>query len=160
DLGLRIRAGVHAGECEVHGGRPRGVALQVASNVMATAQPGEVLVSSTVKDLVVGSGLEFADRGGREFAGVPGSWSLFAAGPEQPGVVEEPVPSGAQVALSRREREVAQLLARGLSNREIAGRLYLSERTIDNHVHHILDKLGFDSRVQVATGLARNEHWK
>jgi pimeloyl-ACP methyl ester carboxylesterase/DNA-binding CsgD family transcriptional regulator len=158
DLGLRIRAGVHAGECEVHGGRPRGVALQVASNVMGTAQPGEVLVSSTVKDLVVGSGLEFAERGGREFAGVPGSWSLYAAGPEPPGVVDEPVPGVAQVALSRREREVAQLLARGLSNREIAGRLYLSERTIDNHVHHILDKLGFDSRVQVATWLARNEH--
>ena len=158
DLGLRIRAGVHAGECEVHGGRPRGVALQVASNVMGTAQPGEVLVSSTVKDLVVGSGLEFAERGSREFAGVPGSWSLFAAGPAQPAVVEEPASSAAQVALSRREREVAQLLARGLSNREIAGRLYLSERTIDNHVHHILDKLGFDSRVQVATWLARNEH--
>jgi len=158
DLGLRIRAGLHAGECEIHGGRPRGVAFQVASNVMGTAQPGEVLVSSTVKDLVVGSGLEFADRGGREFAGVPGSWNLYAAGPEQPGFVDEAVPAVAQVALSRREREVAQLLARGLSNREIAGRLYLSERTIDNHVHHILDKLGFDSRVQVATWLARNEH--
>jgi len=59
----------------------------------------------------------------------------------------------AHVELSRREREVAQLVARGLSNREIADRLYLSERTIDNHVHHILDKLGFDSRVQVATWL-------
>ncbi|TMD94745.1 MAG: response regulator transcription factor [Chloroflexi bacterium] len=58
-------------------------------------------------------------------------------------------------ALSRREREVAQLLAQGLSNREIAERLYLSERTVDNHVHHILAKLGFDSRVQVATWVAR-----
>jgi DNA-binding NarL/FixJ family response regulator len=125
---------------------------------MGAAQPGEVLVSGTVKDLVVGSGLEFADRGTREFADVPGSWSLFAAGPEQPGRVDEPAHAAAQVGLSRREREVAQLLARGLSNREIAGRLYLSERTIDNHVHHILDKLGFDSRVQVATWLARNEH--
>jgi pimeloyl-ACP methyl ester carboxylesterase/DNA-binding CsgD family transcriptional regulator len=158
ELGLRIRAGLHAGECEIRGGRPRGVALQVASSVMGAAQPGEVLVSGTVKDLVVGSGLEFADRGTREFAGVPGSWSLFAAGPEQPGRVDEPAHAAAQVGLSRREREVAQLLARGLSNREIAGRLYLSERTIDNHVHHILDKLGFDSRVQVATWLARNEH--
>jgi DNA-binding NarL/FixJ family response regulator len=63
-----------------------------------------------------------------------------------------------QVKLSPRERDVAQLLARGLSNKEIAGRLYVSERTIDNHVHHILDKLGFVSRVQVATWLARNEH--
>jgi pimeloyl-ACP methyl ester carboxylesterase/DNA-binding CsgD family transcriptional regulator len=158
DLGLRIRAGLHTGECEIHGGRPRGVALQVASSVMGVAQPGEVLVSGTVKDLVVGSGLEFADRSSREFPGVPGSWSLFAAGPEQARRVEEPVNTVSTVKLSRRESEVAQLLARGLSNKEIAGRLYVSERTIDNHVHHILDKLGFGSRVQVATWLARNEH--
>jgi pimeloyl-ACP methyl ester carboxylesterase/DNA-binding CsgD family transcriptional regulator len=158
DLGLRTRAGLHAGECEIRGGRPRGVALQIAASVMGAAKPGEVLVSGTVKDLVVGSGLEFADRGSREFAGVPGWWGLFAAGPEHLDRVDEPVHAAAAVALSRREREVAQLLARGLSNKEIAGRLYLSERTIDNHVHHILDKLGFDSRVQVATWLARNEH--
>jgi DNA-binding NarL/FixJ family response regulator len=125
---------------------------------MSAAQPGDVVVSGTVKDLVVGSGLEFADRGTREFAGVPGSWSLFAAGPEPFGPVDQPAHTVAPATLSRREREVAQLLARGLSNREIAGRLYLSERTVDNHVHHILDKLGFDSRVQVATWLARNEH--
>jgi pimeloyl-ACP methyl ester carboxylesterase/DNA-binding CsgD family transcriptional regulator len=157
-LGLRIRAGVHAGECEVAGGRPRGVALHVASNVMQVAQPGEVLVSGTVKDLVVGSGLEFSDRGVRVFSGIPGSWSLFAAGPEQAAAAAEPARAGGGIELSRREREVAQLVARGLSNREIAERLYLSERTVDNHVHHILDKLGFDSRVQVAAWLARNEH--
>jgi pimeloyl-ACP methyl ester carboxylesterase/DNA-binding CsgD family transcriptional regulator len=155
-LGLRIRAGVHAGECEIGAGRPRGVPLHVASSVMEAAQPGEVLVSGTVKDLVVGSGLEFADRGVRVFSGIPGSWSMFAAGPEQPSAAAEPVRAGVTTELSKREREVAQLVAHGLSNREIAGRLYLSERTIDNHVHHILDKLGFDSRVQVATWLARN----
>ena len=154
DLGLRIRAGVHAGECEVAGGRPRGMALHVASTVMAAARPGEVVVSSTVKDLVVGSGLEFAERGTHEFSGVPGSWSLFAVGGDQPAPVELPHPV-VTAALSRREREVAQLLAQGLSNREIAERLYLSERTVDNHVHHILAKLGFDSRVQVATWVAR-----
>jgi len=158
DLGLRVQAGLHAGECEMGDGRPRGTALHVASNVMAVAQPGEVLVSGTVKDLVVGSGLEFSDRGSREFAGLPGSWSLFAAGPEPPVRDRQPVRVGTPAELSRREREVAQLLAQGLSNKEIAGRLYLSERTVDNHVHHILDKLGFESRVQVATWLARNEH--
>ena len=157
-LGLRIRAGVHAGECEIGDGRPRGVALQIASSVMETAQPGEVRVSGTVKDLVVGSGLEFTDRGVRVFAGIPGSWSLFAAGPEQAAAAAEPVRAGGGIELSRREREVAQLVARGLSNREIAQRLYLSERTVDNHVHRILDKLGFDSRVQVATWLVKNEH--
>jgi pimeloyl-ACP methyl ester carboxylesterase/DNA-binding CsgD family transcriptional regulator len=157
-LGLRIQAGLHTGECEVGDGRPRGAALHVASSVMETAQPGEVLVSGTVKDLVVGSGLEFADRGSREFAGLPGSWGLFAAGPARPSRDTQPAPGPPPAELSRREREVAQLLAGGLSNREIAGRLYLSERTVDNHVHHILDKLGFDSRVQVATWLARNEN--
>ena len=150
ELGLRIRAGVHTGECELAGGRPRGVALHVASGVLTAAQPGEVLVTSTVKDLVAGSELEFAERGTREFAGVPGTWSLFAAGQERPATVavEQPTVSS---ALSKRENEVAQLLARGLSNREIADRLFLSERTVDNHVHHILAKLGFDSRVQIAT---------
>jgi pimeloyl-ACP methyl ester carboxylesterase/DNA-binding CsgD family transcriptional regulator len=157
-LGLRVRAGLHAGECEIGDGRPRGVALHVASNVMKAALPGEVLVSGTIKDLVVGSGLEFTDRGVRAFVGVPGSWSLFAAGRELPMQAAAAKQSAGPGELSRRERDVAQLVARGLSNREIAERLYLSERTVDNHVHHILDKLGFDSRVQVATWLARNEH--
>jgi non-specific serine/threonine protein kinase len=83
---------------------------------------------------------------------------LFAAGPERRVLESQSARAAAPVELSRREREVAQLLAGGLSNKEIAGRLYLSVRTIDNHVQHILDKLGFDSRVQVATWLARNEH--
>jgi pimeloyl-ACP methyl ester carboxylesterase/DNA-binding CsgD family transcriptional regulator len=156
ELGLRMRAGLHAGECEVAVGRPRGVALHVASGVMAAAQPGDVLVSSTVRDLVVGSGLEFTERGSREFVGVPGSWHLFAAGPDQRASTRtEPSAVAGSTTLSRREQEVAELLARGLSNREIAERLYLSERTVDNHVHHILNKLGFDSRVQIATWLAR-----
>ena len=153
-LGLRIRAGVHAGECEMQDGRPRGVALHVASGVMDAANPGDVLVSGTVKDLVVGSGIEFSDRGVREFGGVPGSWRIFSAGPGQLArAAGAPARDGA--VLSRREREVAQLLSVGLSNREIAGRLHVSERTVDNHVHHILNKLGFDSRVQVATWLAK-----
>ena len=153
ELGLRIRAGVHAGECELTGGRPRGVALHVAHGVMAAAQPGEVLVSITVKDLVVGSGLEFAERGTREFVGVPGPWSVYAAGPEVPAGVADDTPV-APNGLSKRENEVAQLVALGLSNREIASRLFLSERTVDNHVSHILTKLGFESRVQVATWVA------
>ena len=155
ELGLRIRAGIHAGECEVAGGRPRGVAMHVASGIMAAAQPGEVLVSSTVKDLVVGSGLEFAERGTREFTGVPGSWNLFAADPAPAQAPTAVVTRAPNAKLSRREHEVAQLLASGLSNKEIAERLYLSERTVDNHVHHILAKLGFDSRVQIATWVSQ-----
>ena len=158
ELGLRIRAGIHAGECELHGGQPRGIALHVASGVLAAAQPGEVLVSGTIKDLVVGSGLEFRDRGARAVGGVPGTWTLFAAGPEIQAMGRAPVARDRMSVLTRREREVAQLVGAGLSNREIAERLYLSERTVDNHVHHVLGKLGFESRVQVATWLARNEH--
>jgi DNA-binding NarL/FixJ family response regulator len=81
---------------------------------------------------------------------------VFAAGPQAAVEAAQPALAAPAGALSRRERDVAQLLAQGLSNRAIAERLYLSERTIDNHVHHILDKLGFESRVQVATWLARN----
>jgi DNA-binding CsgD family transcriptional regulator/class 3 adenylate cyclase len=159
-FGLRIRAGLHAGECEVTAGRPRGVALHIASGVMAAAQPGEVLVSGTVKDLVAGSGIVFSDHGSRDFDGVSGTWSLFRAGPAQKVDASDAPPASpaSRQPLSRRELEVAELLASGLSNRAIAGRLFLSERTIDNHVHRILGKLGFDSRVQVATWLARNEH--
>src|SRR5207245_5463568 len=138
DLGLRIRAGGQAGECEIAGGKPRGVALHVASSIMAAAQPGDVLVSSTVKDLVVGSGLEFGERGSRELAGL-GMWSLYAAGTDQPLTTStESDRTTPSTSLSRREKEVAQLLAKGLSNREIAQRRYLSERTVDNHVHHTL----------------------
>jgi class 3 adenylate cyclase len=78
DLGLDIRAGVHTGECELDGGKPRGIAVHIGARVAHEAAPGEVLVSSTVKDLVAGSGLEFEDRGARELKGVPGEWRLYA----------------------------------------------------------------------------------
>ena len=77
-LGLEVRAGLHTGEVELRGEAVSGIAVHTGARVMAQAGPGEVLVSSTVKDLVVGSGLEFADRGARELKGVPGEWRLFA----------------------------------------------------------------------------------
>jgi pimeloyl-ACP methyl ester carboxylesterase len=78
-LGIRIRAGLHTGECEVLGDRVAGIAVHVGARVAADAGPNEVLVSHTVKDLVAGSGLHFADRGVRPLKGVPGEWRLFAA---------------------------------------------------------------------------------
>jgi class 3 adenylate cyclase len=75
DLGIRLRAGVHAGECETMGSKLSGIAVHIG----ALAQPGEVLVSSTVKDLVAGSGLHFEPRGAHALKGIPGEWSLFAA---------------------------------------------------------------------------------
>jgi len=77
-LGIEIRAGLHTGECELVGDKVRGVSVNIGSRVTSLARPGEVLVSSTVKDLVAGSGLEFTDRGVHTLRGVPGEWRLFA----------------------------------------------------------------------------------
>jgi class 3 adenylate cyclase len=77
-LGLEIRAGVHTGECEMIGADVAGLAVHVASRVQSTASPGEILVSSTVRDLAVGSGLDFVDRGTHELKGLSGTWQLFA----------------------------------------------------------------------------------
>jgi class 3 adenylate cyclase len=78
ELGLEVRAGLHTGECEVIGDKLGGIAVNIGARVAARAQPGEVLVSSTVKDLVAGSGIGFEDRGAVELKGVPGSWQLYA----------------------------------------------------------------------------------
>lgn len=77
-LGIEIRAGLHTGECELVGDKVRGISVHIGSRVASLATPGEVLVSSTVKDLVAGSGLEFKDRGVHTLRGVPGEWRLFS----------------------------------------------------------------------------------
>ncbi len=77
-LGLEIRAGLHTGECELVGRDVAGIAVHIGARVMANAGPGEVLASSTVKDLVVGSGLRFDDRGMHTLRGVPDEWHLYA----------------------------------------------------------------------------------
>jgi pimeloyl-ACP methyl ester carboxylesterase len=78
-LGLEVRAGVHTGEVELTADGIAGIAVHVGSRISALAGPGQVLVSSTVKDLVAGSGLEFTDAGETELRGVPGSWRLYEA---------------------------------------------------------------------------------
>jgi class 3 adenylate cyclase len=78
ELGLELRAGVHTGEVEVAGEKVRGLAVHIGSRVAGLAGAGEVLVSSTVKDLVAGSGIEFSERGRHELKGVPGEWHVFA----------------------------------------------------------------------------------
>jgi len=77
-LGIDLRAGLHTGEIELRGDDVAGMAVHIGARVSALAGAGEVLVSSTVKDLVAGSGIEFEDRGERELKGVPGSWRLYA----------------------------------------------------------------------------------
>jgi pimeloyl-ACP methyl ester carboxylesterase len=79
DLGIAVRSGLHTGECELLDGKVAGIAVHTGARVAAHAGPGEVLVSSTVKDLVAGSGLEFEDRGVQELKGIPGEWRLYAA---------------------------------------------------------------------------------
>ncbi len=76
--GLRIRAGLHSGECELRGEDIAGVAVHIGARIGDLAAPGEVLVSGTVKDLVIGSGIDFSDRGTHELKGVPGRWPIFA----------------------------------------------------------------------------------
>jgi len=77
-LGIEIRAGLHTGECELVGEKVAGIAVHTAARVNGLARPSEVLVSSTVKDLVAGSGIAFAERGEHELKGVPGHWLLYA----------------------------------------------------------------------------------
>jgi pimeloyl-ACP methyl ester carboxylesterase len=83
-LGLEVRAGLHTGECELMDGKVGGIAVHIGARVAAAAEPGEVLVSSTVKDLVAGSGLRFRDRGSATLKGVPEEWRLFAVEPDVP----------------------------------------------------------------------------
>lgn len=79
--GLEVRAGMHCGEVEVMGEDVGGIAVHIAARVGALAAPGEVLVSSTVKDLVAGSGIRFEDRGAKQLKGISDEWRLFAAAP-------------------------------------------------------------------------------
>jgi pimeloyl-ACP methyl ester carboxylesterase/class 3 adenylate cyclase len=78
DLGLEVRAGLHTGECELMNGKVGGIAVHIGARVASAAEPGEVFVSQTVKDLVAGSGMAFEERGIAELKGVPGEWRLYA----------------------------------------------------------------------------------
>jgi len=78
ELGLELRAGLHTGECEIMDGKVAGVAVSIGARVASHAGAGDVLVSQTVKDLVAGSCIEFADRGPAQLKGIPGDWNLYA----------------------------------------------------------------------------------
>jgi len=90
-LGIEIRAGLHAGECEMIGDAVYGIAVCTGARVAALAGSGEILVSETVRDLLAGSGLRFRDRGIQNLKGIPGEWRIFAARREEqdPGPLSE-----------------------------------------------------------------------
>jgi len=77
-LGIEVRAGLHTGECEIRGDDIGGIGVHIGARVSGLAGPNEVLVSSTLRDLVIGSGLEFEDRGAHQLKGVPGEWHISA----------------------------------------------------------------------------------
>jgi class 3 adenylate cyclase len=78
ELQLEVRAGLHTGECELLDGKVAGIAVHTGARIASLAAPGEVLVSSTVKDLVAGSGMDFYEHGLEELKGIPGEWRLYA----------------------------------------------------------------------------------
>ncbi len=78
ELGVEIRVGLHVGECELRDGDVGGLAVHIGARVAGLARPGEILVSRTVRDLVAGSGLRFAERGEHELKGAPTRWPLYA----------------------------------------------------------------------------------
>jgi pimeloyl-ACP methyl ester carboxylesterase/class 3 adenylate cyclase len=112
-LQLEVRTGVHAGECEVRGDDLAGLAVHIAARVMSEARPGEILVSSTVRDLIAGTGMRFTDRGRHELRGVPGDWQLFAVGEE---VSELPQHEDTQTRVDRLSTSLA-VRAPGLTRR-------------------------------------------
>jgi class 3 adenylate cyclase len=117
-LDIEVRAGVHTGECELLGDDIGGLAVHIGARVMGHAGPGEILVSSTVRDLVVGSGTGFEDRGVHELKGVPGEWRLLAvrsggapAGSTEAALVALPTPSP-RAGMRRSDRAMAAVARR------------------------------------------------
>ena len=117
-LGIQIRAGIHTGECELMGDDIGGLAVHIAARIVGHAGADEILVSRTVRDLVVGSGIGFEDRGGVELRGVPGTWQLLAvdrhgarAGSAEAELASTPTP-GPRTAMRRSDRAVAVMAKR------------------------------------------------
>jgi class 3 adenylate cyclase len=117
-LGIQIRAGIHTGECELLDTDIGGIAVHIAARILGQAGAGEILVSGTVRDLVVGSGTGFEDRGSVELRGVPGTWQLLAvdrhgprAGSPEAELVSMPTP-GRRTAMRRSDRAVEAIARR------------------------------------------------
>jgi pimeloyl-ACP methyl ester carboxylesterase/DNA-binding CsgD family transcriptional regulator/class 3 adenylate cyclase len=152
-LGLSARAAVHAGELSAGRARVSGAVGQMATLASRLARTGEVLVTDSIATLAVGADVRFEPAGTLPIPGYPGGWQLHRVSrPSRAGAgsraISEDAPSLA--ILSRREREIAALIALGLANRQIADELAISVATVERHVANMLGKLGYHSRTQVA----------
>jgi predicted ATPase/class 3 adenylate cyclase/DNA-binding CsgD family transcriptional regulator len=161
-IGIKIRCGLHAGEIEMREDRAVGFGLHLGARVVGQAEAGEILVTSTLKDLVEGSGIEFKGKGEFELKGIPGKRGLFSVVPESVAIepsedieiLDERLSSMSgpqapwQEALRPREIEVLGLISDGLSYREIAQKLHLATGTVKWHKKQIFAKLGVSSRMQ------------
>jgi pimeloyl-ACP methyl ester carboxylesterase/DNA-binding NarL/FixJ family response regulator len=157
--GLRLRIGVHTGELEMREDVVGGLALHVAVQIAATARPGEVVASAIVRDLVAGSGLRFREPRTTRLDGVTEPLWLHCVDDEAPtpaAVTRNPPASSELARLSQREREILGLVARGLTNPDIARQLDLSDHTVKRHVANILLKLDLPSRTAAATFAAHH----
>jgi DNA-binding NarL/FixJ family response regulator len=162
DVGLTIRAGIHTGEVEDVGGRARGIALHIASRIGARANPGEILVSSTTRELAAGAGLTFADRGEHLLKGVSEPRRLFAAADSaatRPGGAARPTGAAGEypARLTAREVDVLRLVAIGLSDAEVAEQLVVSVRTVNAHLRSIYRKVGVHSRAAAGRFAEEND---
>jgi class 3 adenylate cyclase/pimeloyl-ACP methyl ester carboxylesterase len=119
-LGIQLRSGIHTGECEAIGDDLGGLAVHIGARVGALAGPGEIVVSSTVKELVVGSDMQFTDHGEHELKGVPGSWHLYALGQERAPQLEL---DGAAEYMRRSDRVAVNLARRMPRAMRFAGQL-------------------------------------
>jgi DNA-binding NarL/FixJ family response regulator len=162
ELGLTIRAGIHTGEVEDVGGRARGIALHIASRIGARANPGEILVTATTRELAAGAGLTFADRGEHLLKGVSEPRRLFAAADPaavRPGGVARSTGAAGEypARLTAREVEVLRLVAVGHSDAEVAEQLVLSVRTVNAHLRSIYRKVGVHSRAAAGRFAQEND---
>ena len=105
-LGIEIRAGIHAGEVEMSGGKAGGIAVHTAARVLASAQPGEIVATATIKELVAGSNIEFVDRGTATLKGIPGEWRLFVVVQPEITTAKEAAERSTAIPGEGREREV------------------------------------------------------
>ncbi len=150
-IGMTLRGGVHAGEVEIAGVEIGGAAVQAATRFAAVARAGEILASTTVRDIVPGSGLQFSDAGDRLPAGDTGSPRLLIlhADANAATLVREDERTKAP-RVSPREREILVMIAHGMTNADIAAGLGLSEHTIKRHVANTLTKLDLANRSAAA----------